>query len=186
MSTETVTSSTPESLTGRVKWFNNKTGYGFITIADGAKAGDDIFVHHSAVNVSDQQYKFLVQGEYVEFVLTAVEGGKHPFQAANVSGIKGGKLMCETRNETKNVRKTYKSDTTVQEGITVEVAKTPRASSSSSSAASPRPRGEGPRDAAASSSSSSSSQTWKVVEGNTPAKRRGRPPRAAAVAAESR
>lgn len=180
MATETVTSSTPESLTGRVKWFNNKTGYGFITISDGAKAGDDIFVHHSAVNVSDQQYKFLVQGEYVEFVLTAVEGGKHPFQAANVSGIKGGKLMCETRNETKNVRKTYKSDSTVQESVAVEVAKTPRASSS---AASPRPRGEGPRDAAA--ATSSSSQTWKVVEGNGPAKRRGRPPRAAAVS-ESR
>ena len=180
MATETVTSSTPESLTGRVKWFNNKTGYGFITISDGAKAGDDIFVHHSAVNVSDQQYKFLVQGEYVEFVLTAVEGGKHPFQAANVSGIKGGKLMCETRNETKNVRKTYKSDSTVQESVAVEVAKTPRAPSS---AASPRPRGEGPRDAAA--VASSSSQTWKVVEGNGPAKRRGRPPRAAA-ASESR
>jgi hypothetical protein len=51
----------------------------------------------------------LVQGEYVEFTLTSVEGGKHEFQAAEVCGIKGGKLMCETRNELKSARTTYKS-----------------------------------------------------------------------------
>jgi CspA family cold shock protein len=62
-------SAASEHLLGRVKWFNNKAGYGFITVTDGPKSGTDIFVHHSAINVENQQYKYLVQGEYVEFHL---------------------------------------------------------------------------------------------------------------------
>ena len=62
---------------GRVKWFNNKAGYGFITVTDGHKAGSDIFVHHSSIKVDAQQYKYLVQGEYVEFGLSSVSNGDH-------------------------------------------------------------------------------------------------------------
>lgn len=90
--------SQPQRLLGQVKWFNNKAGYGFITVSDGEQAGKDIFTHFSSIGVSNaQQYKYLVQGEYVEFVLgkSTVEG--HEFQAIEVSGIKNGKLMCETR-----------------------------------------------------------------------------------------
>jgi cold shock CspA family protein len=39
------------SQTGRVKWFNSKAGYGFITVTDGPKSGTDVFVHHSAIKV---------------------------------------------------------------------------------------------------------------------------------------
>jgi CspA family cold shock protein len=92
------------SMLGRVKWFNNKAGYGFITVTDGGKSGSDIFVHHTAIVVSSQQYKYLVQGEYVEFVLSENAMGIHQFTATNVTGIKGGSLMCETRNESKNTR----------------------------------------------------------------------------------
>ena len=106
-SNSTVTQST-ERFTGRVKWFNNKAGYGFITVTDGPKSGTDIFVHHSSINVSTQQYKYLVQGEYIEFTLSSVSSGDHEVQAVDVSGIKGGKLMCETRNELRTVRSTYK------------------------------------------------------------------------------
>jgi CspA family cold shock protein len=98
-----------ERLIGRVKWFNNKAGYGFVTVTDGSQAGTDIFVHHSAIGVSSQQYKYLVQGEYVEFSIVATEKGTHPFQASNICGIKGGKLMCETRNEFKQARNAYKT-----------------------------------------------------------------------------
>jgi CspA family cold shock protein len=102
-------SSASEHLLGRVKWFNNKAGYGFITITDGSRSGTDVFVHHSAIDVENQQYKYLVQGEYVEFDLIKVESEKHEWQASSVSGIKGGKLMCETRFDLKIARNEYKS-----------------------------------------------------------------------------
>jgi len=102
-------STSEERLIGRVKWFNNKAGYGFITVTDGSQAGSDIFVHHSAIGVSSQQYKYLVQGEYVEFSISATQNGAHAIQASNICGIKGGKLMCETRNEFKLARNAYKT-----------------------------------------------------------------------------
>ena len=80
--------------TGRVKWFNNKTGYGFVTITDGEKSGTDIFAHHKSINVANEQFKYLVQGEYIEFDLDTLNNKP---VAINISGIKGGKLMCETR-----------------------------------------------------------------------------------------
>lgn len=107
---DAVTPSTPaEHLTGRVKWFNNKAGYGFITVTDGSRSGTDVFVHHSAINVENQQYKYLIQGEYVDFDLIRTESEKHEWQASKVAGIKGGKLMCETRHELKQARSEYKS-----------------------------------------------------------------------------
>ena len=77
-------------------------GYGFITLSDGSSE-QDIFVHHSALNTSDEQYKYLVQGEYVcfELVKSTDPESKHDFFAGNVSGVNGGKLMCETRNQIK-------------------------------------------------------------------------------------
>tara|TARA_B100001142_G_scaffold328439_1_gene388545 strand:- start:537 stop:998 length:462 start_codon:yes stop_codon:yes gene_type:complete len=86
---------------GRVKWFNNKAGFGFVTIVDGDKAGEDVFAHHSGVNVTGELYKYLVQGEYVHFHLRVSDNNDHPYQAGEVTGLYGGKLMCETRHETK-------------------------------------------------------------------------------------
>ena len=88
--------------TGRVKWFNNKAGYGFVTVClpeGDERVADDVFVHHSGVKVSSEQYKYLVQGEYVSFNLRSSDSNDHPFQAADITGIAGGKLMCETRWE---------------------------------------------------------------------------------------
>jgi len=94
--------SAPVRLTGRVKWFNNKTGFGFISVVGGNdqfKDASEIFVHHSAVTVSQEQYRYLVEGEYVEFSVVVTESGAHKFQAGDVRGVKGGKLFCETRRE---------------------------------------------------------------------------------------
>ena len=88
--------------TGCVKWFNNKAGYGFITVSDPSPR--DIFVHHSAIQVGASQYKYLVQGEYVDLKIVQTEGEQHEFQAADVHGVRGGKLMCETRNEMRSFR----------------------------------------------------------------------------------
>lgn len=86
---------------GKVKWFNNRAGFGFVTSLEGEKKDEDIFVHHSGVEVSSEQYKYLVQGEYVSFDMKESSNSDHPFQAGNVRGVLGGKLMCETRMENK-------------------------------------------------------------------------------------
>ena len=63
---------------GTVKWFNNQKGYGFIT----PESGDDVFVHHSAIQ--GDGYKSLDEGQQVEFEIQ--QGDKGP-QAINVTKI---------------------------------------------------------------------------------------------------
>jgi CspA family cold shock protein len=63
---------------GKVKWFNESKGYGFIQ-QDG---GDDVFVHYSAIQSSG--FKSLIEGDEVEFEL--IQGPKGP-QASNVTKI---------------------------------------------------------------------------------------------------
>ena len=79
---------------GMVKWFNNKTGYGFISFNN-----EDIFVHHQQLTVAQNQYKYLVQGEYVEFEIKALTEGRHKTMAADVTGVFRGPLLCETRQK---------------------------------------------------------------------------------------
>lgn len=187
MSSESdVTTSTPlVQLTGRVKWFNNKAGYGFITVTDGDRSGTDVFVHHSTIGVSSQQYKYLVQGEYVDFDLTTSQGGAHEFQASNVVGIKGGKLMCETRREFKISRSSYKTTTTGESeqvvtpaSVSVEVTSRPNVTQKTSRPrnVAPRARGEGPRDSEQQPGWTTVTTEKKVVKQIT-GKPRGRPPR---------
>ena len=166
-SNNVVVTPSSELFIGRVKWFNNKAGYGFITVTDGSRSGSDIFVHHSAVNVENQQYKYLVQGEYVEFGLIKTTSGDHEWQASSVNGIKGGKLMCETRHDLKISRTSYKSEKPEPEEVQQIETKIPRQQSAprdssqsnqpraprapraprdSSQSNQPRVRGEGPRD----------------------------------------
>jgi len=92
------TQETSERLTGMVKWFNNKAGFGFITVSgEGEYAGKDIFVHYTSIRVNNSQYKYLVQGEYVDFTLLKSDNEKHEYHATDVSGVLGGSIMCETR-----------------------------------------------------------------------------------------
>jgi len=141
-STDSVTS---ERVTGRVKWFNNKAGYGFITVTDGVRAGTDMFIHHTAINVENQQYKYLVQGEYVSFDVVHTSTGNHEWQASNVSGVNNGKLMCETRHEYKISRTTFRTDD-VQDAPRQARVPQERDASSTKRTYAPRPRGEGPRE----------------------------------------
>jgi CspA family cold shock protein len=63
---------------GRVKWFNNSKGYGFIV----QENGPELFVHYSAIQ--GDGYKTLVEGQTVQFEVTQSEKGP---QAANVTKV---------------------------------------------------------------------------------------------------
>ena len=67
-----------EMVKGKVKWFSNQKGYGFIT----PENGKDVFVHHTAIQ--GEGYKSLVEGQEVEF---EIKQGPKGEQAANVVKI---------------------------------------------------------------------------------------------------
>lgn len=71
------------SLVGRVKWFNDEKGYGFIDF----KENEDIFVHYSAIDIDG--YKSLNEGQLVEYRMIETSKG---YQAINV------RLVKETAN----------------------------------------------------------------------------------------
>jgi CspA family cold shock protein len=64
--------------TGTVKWFNNEKGFGFIA----REGGPDVFVHHSAIQMSG--YRSLEEGQAVEF---EVVSGPKGDQAQDVRAI---------------------------------------------------------------------------------------------------
>ena len=64
--------------TGKVKWFNDAKGFGFIT----TESGEDVFVHFSAISASG--FRSLPEGASVEFVL--IQGPKG-LQASNVTTL---------------------------------------------------------------------------------------------------
>jgi cold shock protein len=63
---------------GKVKWFNDRKGYGFIT----TDAGSDVFVHHTAIQA--EGYRSLAEGQEVEF---EVESGPKGEQASKVTKL---------------------------------------------------------------------------------------------------
>ena len=82
-----------ERIQGRVKWFNKNNGIGFIR---NLATQQDIFVHHSELAPKTDCFRFLTEGEYVEYS----EGPAtqpHSTQAKQVTGIAGNELLCEVR-----------------------------------------------------------------------------------------
>lgn len=78
--------------TGQCKWFNDRYGYGFITVTQGDEKGKDIFVHHTGIKPLNSIYRTLKKGEYINFNIVKGENGP---QAVDVTGIGGGCLMCD-------------------------------------------------------------------------------------------
>lgn len=70
------------ALKGKVKWFSNVKGYGFIE----QEGGQDVFVHYSSIQ--GEGYKKLEEGDVVEFEVTQGEKG---MQATNVIREKSSK-----------------------------------------------------------------------------------------------
>jgi CspA family cold shock protein len=71
---------------GKVKWFSNQRGYGFIT----PENGSDVFVHFSAI--TGEGFKTLREGEEVEFEITKGPKGE---QASNVRHVGSPPLAVE-------------------------------------------------------------------------------------------
>ena len=76
---------------GRVKWFNSRLGYGFITVTvDGEEM--DIFIHQSNVRPNVSKYRTLREGEYVSLNVSESQDTR---QAIDVTGVNGGPLNCD-------------------------------------------------------------------------------------------
>ena len=92
--------------TGQVKWFSRDRGLGFIKNItkdnNDTKEDKDVFVHYTGLDTSDNIYKTLYDGEYVEYSEKTLEDGR--VVADKVKGIFGRELMCE--NASKKKRKT--------------------------------------------------------------------------------
>ena len=66
-------------MVGRVKWFNNEKGYGFVEYKD----NEDVFIHYSTIQLDG--YKTLSEGQYVQYELISTPKGN---QALNVVPVK--------------------------------------------------------------------------------------------------
>ena len=83
---------------GKVKWFNNEKGYGFIEYSD----LEDIFVHYSAIEIDG--YKTLTENQLVEFKLIETSKG---YQAINVRLLKETVTVCFKKDEDSVEMKTF-------------------------------------------------------------------------------
>ncbi|TYJ50057.1 hypothetical protein E1A91_A01G179700v1 [Gossypium mustelinum] len=77
-------------MTGKVKWFDDQKGYGFISPDDG---GDDLFVHQSSIR--SEGFRSLADGEEVEYVVESSEGRP---KAIEVTGPNGNPVRGSSRS----------------------------------------------------------------------------------------
>ena len=95
---------------GQVKWFDNKLGYGFVTVLTNSHKGEDIFVHQTNVFPLETEFRTLMKGEYVSLNVSNDE----KIQALNVTGVLGGSLRCDEPrqlNTKRSVKKTTQAET---------------------------------------------------------------------------
>lgn len=82
---------------GRIKWFNNKKGFGFLS---NCATNEDIFIHHSGIKLNESTlssdvniFKTVIEGEYVSY--QTKKDNENRTVAKNVTGVFGGPLLCE-------------------------------------------------------------------------------------------
>jgi len=95
---------------GCVKWFNNKIGYGFITVRLNNE-DVDLFTHQTNIYPTKSSYRTLTLGEYVSLNISENESNR---QAVDITGVNGGPLMCDQRlNRRKGVDHTSNNVTSL-------------------------------------------------------------------------
>ena len=81
-------------VTGKVKFFDSKKGFGFITPNEG---GEDVFVHQTAIHA--QGFRSLAEGEDVEFEVAVDDRKQGKKYAVNVTGPQGSFVQGAKRND---------------------------------------------------------------------------------------
>ena len=76
---------------GRVKWYDAKKQFGFISGLDGS---EDLFVHFTELSSRKGHPAVLYTGEYVEYRVLDANDQSQQAKAINVTGIGGGPLLC--------------------------------------------------------------------------------------------
>jgi len=101
MTEQTSTQTSGSSQIGRIKWFNNKKGFGFLS---NCETQEDIFIHHTGIQLNEESlnssvniFKTVIEGEYVSYQ-TKVDNENRTV-AKNVTGVFGGPLLCENVNK---------------------------------------------------------------------------------------
>ena len=96
-----MSTSTEETFIGRIKWFNNKKGFGFLS---NCETNEDVFVHHTGIKLGEEAlnssvniFKTVIEGEYVPYQKKMDKEQRSV--AKNVTGIMGGPLMYENVNK---------------------------------------------------------------------------------------
>ena len=93
--------SSQSRVSGRVKWFDNRKGFGFI---NNLSNDAEVFVHHTGLSSQTGVFRTLYPGEYIEFDLHHDDQSNRDY-AVNVTGVKGGSLLCENQGTRLMVRR---------------------------------------------------------------------------------
>jgi len=94
--------SSQSRVAGRVKWFDNRKGFGFV---NNLSNNAEVFVHHSGLTSQNGVFRTLYPGEYVEFDLHHDSQSNRDY-AVNVTGVQGGSLLCDNQGTRLMVRRT--------------------------------------------------------------------------------
>ncbi len=92
--------------TGKVKWFNNAKGYGFILSDDG---GEDLFAHYSSIQI--EGYKTLKAGQSVEFDTKPSDKGTHAINIVPTDMLSPAQSDSQDENAKKVLGETTEEST---------------------------------------------------------------------------
>ncbi len=103
--------SSQSRVSGRVKWFDNRKGFGFI---NNLSNDAEVFVHHTGLSSQTGVFRTLYPGEYIEFDLHHDDQSNRDY-AVNVTGVKGGSLLCENQGTRLMVRRSRPAGSSQQQ-----------------------------------------------------------------------